>query len=133
MVRLKFNNKEMVFNGFIDTGNKVKDILGQGEIIFISPKAFLDFIGLTPINAEEKYKNRFRIIPVNTVMGSGLKRGIRIDFAEVLSGKNIYSIKGPVLIVSENKLDNDFDIIISSDVLLRTPVKTFKEEACFEN
>ena len=131
--RLFLGEKEMVFNGLIDTGNKVKDILGNGEIIFISPLGFIKFIGDSPENAAKKFKNRFRAVPISTINGSNIKKGIRIDKAEIICGKNLFEIKNPILLASDDKLDNDFDIIISSDVILRTPVRTFKEEACFEN
>lgn len=120
-VRLSFKTTETRFSALIDTGNKVKDILGNGEILFISPDAFMKTVGVTPQNAEIEFKNRFRLIPINTLNGSRIKKGIRIDKANVYSNNQVFEIKNPILVVSDEKLDKDFDVILSSEIFLKVP------------
>lgn len=129
---LYFNQRKTEFSGLVDNGNKVKDILGKGDVIFISLSSFVEIIGTTPNKAEEEYKNRFRLIPISTVNGTNVSRGIRIDKAEIYCGKNLFELNKPILIPSNGNLDNEFEIIISSDILLKMPVKTFKERVINE-
>lgn len=132
-ITLFFKERKMTFNGLVDNGNKAKDILGKADIIFISLSSFIEIIGTTPSKAEEEYKNRFRIIPINTVNGSSVGKGIRIDKAEIYCGKNLFELNKPILIASNSNFDNNFDVIISSDILFKMPVKTFKERVSYES
>lgn len=131
-VTVMLENKKMKFSALIDTGNKVKDLLGSSEVIFISPKGFIEFIGVELDMAKDVYGNRFRLIPISTVSGSSVKGGIRIDKAIILCERELFELLNPILLVSDNNFNDEFQMIISSETLLKQPIKVFKEGEEFE-
>lgn len=69
-INIKYNNKLLKLNGFLDTGNKLTDPVTHIPIIIIEEK-----------NIKE-IKN-FTLVPYNTIAGSSMLRCIKIDEIEI--------------------------------------------------
>ncbi len=114
-VKVKLLSNETSFTAIIDTGNGLKDVFGQGEIIIVR-ETFLNQLKKGKNDAD--LMNRYRAIPCNTAIGNGLLHGIRADFAKIEYNKKTREIKSPIIVSANTKLDSDAEAIISPRVLI---------------
>ncbi len=112
-VILKFCGKKEKFKAIFDTGNSVKDILSNSEVIFISKDDGVKFLGGNP----SEFPNFYRLLPCGTVGGSKLLEGVRIDKAKILIENNEITLIKPILALCEIKLDSEFSLILNPEIL----------------
>ena len=101
-------NKSLSLCGIADTGNSLKDVFGISQI-FITEKDIVDLLLF-----DEERNTRYRAVPCDTVAGSEILDGYRIEKAEILYNKRKFVFKNPILAVSKSKLD-DCKIIVNPE------------------
>ena len=107
-VKFYCNNKVLNLDGIADTGNSLKDCFGMSQI-FITEKDIVDLLLF-----DEERNTRYRAVPCDTVAGSEILDGYRIEKAEILYNKRKFVFKNPILAVSKSKLD-DCKIIVNPE------------------
>ena len=112
IVKIQFFLKESMTEGkaLIDSGNSLCDAFGMSEII-ITDKKISDF--LLKNESESEKKKRYRAIPCNTVSGSEILDGFRIDKAIIIENGNKNEIVRPIIAISKTKISNEIDAIIN--------------------
>lgn len=96
-------------NGILDTGNGLRDILGEREVIVIGEESYL-------LLTSENEAKRIRLIPCKTVGGSLLLSAYRIDKAEIIYKKKTVHIHSPVVALSKTPI-NENSAILNPDVI----------------
>lgn len=112
-VKIFFNNSIGEFTGIFDTGNSVKDILSNSEVIFINKKNAIDFLGDNPKN----FKNKYRVLPCTTVTGSKLLEGICCDKSEITFDNSIIVLKKPILAISDSFTSSEYSVLLNPEIL----------------
>lgn len=107
-------DKKLCLCGIADTGNSLKDIFGISQI-FITEVNIVDAL-LGSDKTSEQCALRYRAIPCDTVTGTEILDGYRIDKIEINYNKRKISFKNPVLAVSRTPLA-DCQIIINPEIL----------------
>ncbi|HCH28907.1 MAG TPA: hypothetical protein DEW35_05305 [Ruminococcaceae bacterium] len=112
---LYLESNEYNLSGLIDTGNSITDIFGLSEII-IAEKATVETM-YDSLTAEDKLR-RFRSVPVKTVSGESVLKGIRIDKAIIKSEENQKSLINPIIVASNTEIEDGFGAIINPRSIL---------------
>lgn len=120
-VSLYFCGKKEQFKAIFDTGNSVKDILSNSEVIFISKSMGFKFIGGRPSD----FPNMYRLLPCGSVTGSKILEGVRIDKAEISINKNQIILTRPILAFCETNIDNEFSLLLNPEILEYAEEKTY--------
>lgn len=107
-------DKSLNLCGIADTGNSVKDAFGLSEIFITEPRTIDTLLGTD--KTSEQCTTRYRAIPCNTVTGSEILDGYRIDKAVVIYNNRKFYFKNPVLAASRVALD-DCDVIVNPEIL----------------
>ena len=118
-VRVVQGNNEAAINGLVDSGNSLSDVMSNSEIFIVSDNVIKKLCGSTIEELFEKEENklRCRVIPVSTVSGNALLKGIRCDRA-IISGKDIFTVLSkPIIAVSNEKFKDEYEIIIPMGTL----------------
>lgn len=125
-VSVSFRNVTVKLRGMVDTGNSLKEGI-SGNPVFVAELTsvlplfsceetdFLksDFSGYMP----HTLKNKFRIIPCNTVKGGGLLPGFVPDEITVRMDKKICHIpKVVVAVTTENISDGEFEVLLNKSI-----------------
>lgn len=110
------NGKSVTLSGIVDTGNSIEDIFSQGEIIICGEAVKDKLFGSCDIKGNTALKNRYRLLPCSTVSGTDLLEGVRCDKAVVTAGKQIITLKKPILAFSKTELQ-DSEAIINPNIL----------------
>ena len=113
-VSLSFEDEEIKVKAILDSGNSLTDIFGKSEII-IADKTISQ--SLFKAKTEEDLKPRFRMIPCNTVSGSDLLKGYRLDKAVVYGEEKCVKIEKPILAISKTPLDDEYQAIVNPKIL----------------
>ena len=105
---IKLSDFNLSTNALVDSGHTLKDPLSDAEIFILNSKNYELF--------EESgfdLVNRIRLIPVKTVSGSCLLRGIRCDAAIIkLEDREIHFNK-PIILKSNQDFCDDYGAIVS--------------------
>lgn len=118
-VRVVLGNNEAVFRGLIDSGNSISDAMSDSEILIASERVIKSLCGC---GIEEYFegvenKQRCRVIPISTVSGSALLKGVRCDRA-VFSEKGISAeLVKPIIAESREKFNDEYEIIVPMGAL----------------
>lgn len=116
---IQFQDKKVDILGILDTGNSVYDHLGDSPIFFVSDRTFNNLFKRSFKEIKENYKERYRIIPCNTVNKKGLLEGIRCDSARIKTEVGQFDFTKPILLRNDIDFSDDFDAIINPEILLR--------------
>ena len=133
-VTLFFDGKSVSVQGIVDRGNMLKDSVS------LSPVIVCDIEKVRPLlNSElEKilcrqnfelgfysdivnspYKNKFRVIPFESLSGSGVMAALVLDKAEIYLGNNKNEVKNVVMAVTNNKIaGGEFDVLLNPELIL---------------
>ena len=64
---------------------------------------------------KDKSSSRYRILPCNTVSGSGVLEGFRCDSAVIISNNEKTVLQKPILAISKTDLADGYDAIINPE------------------
>ncbi len=115
-ITLYYGDKRVSATAIIDTGNSLRDILSDSEII-IGDKSLLISLFGTLQHTEGELTKRFRAIPCTTVSGTGFLKGFRCDKGEIFFEKEKIFLKNPILAASEKPMKEDFSAILNPKIL----------------
>lgn len=132
-VTVSLFGKKKEFDGFLDTGNLLKDPLsgvpvivaslsGASPLLSAQVKAIFeneDFEIDKAINLTNEFKKSFRLIPYNTIDKSGLLPSIKTDFIEIQSDKSFSIIPSAYLAITKESLGDSENKIILNPALLK--------------
>lgn len=103
------------FTAIIDTGNSVSDIFGNSEVIIVDKAVLYQLFSETEI-MNEGIKNRYRVIPINTVSGGDVLEGYRCDYAELIRDKEKIYLKNPIIAISKTSFSEDYIGIVNPKI-----------------
>lgn len=113
-ISLNAKGNSVEFKAILDSGNSLVDIFGKSEIIIadrtVSEELFKNI-------SEEELSPRFRMIPCNTVSGSDLLKGYRLDKALVYSKEKSITLEKPILAISKTPLNDGYKGIVNPKIL----------------
>ncbi len=118
-ISVLLNDSTANFEGIFDTGNSVRDLFTNSEIIFVSPKIIKLLTGSCELFDNPEYKSRIRLIPCGTVTGRKLINSIRCDRAVVKNSDVEIRLENPILAVSENIDSDSYDALLNPEILLK--------------
>lgn len=101
------------FTAIIDTGNSVSDVFGNSQIIIVDRAVFYQLFGELQ---NEYLKNRYRVIPINTVSGGDVLEGYRCDYAELIRDKEKIYLKNPIIAISKTSFSEDYLGIVNPKI-----------------
>ncbi len=125
-VRIIINEKDIIVKAFIDTGNKLKDVVTGDEVMIINENKIAEFSrelfdALRGIMLEipDEYQTKIRMITYNSIGNQDdVLYGIKADSVIVYyDGKEIEN-KNVVVAICEDEIKK-FDAIISLDLIER--------------
>lgn len=102
-VELFYNNKRLIFNAFLDTGNKLKDQYKKRPIILVNTDK-LNF----------SYENCI-LVPYTTVNGEGVIKCLKVD--KIIIDKNIVINKPLVGLVKEKFGIEGINMILNNETI----------------
>ncbi len=108
---LYYNGNSVEFDAIVDTGNSVKDVFGNSEIIISDKSVAILLFGETDINRNQELKRRFRAIPCRTLSGVNVLDGYRCDSAVISNSDKSYYLNSPILAVSRVPLGETRGIV----------------------
>ncbi len=108
------NNRCKSFNGLIDSGNMLSDILSDSEIFIVSSKVVSELCGMSidEFFEKEENKKRCRLIPAATVGGESCFYAIRCDKAVIEVENKKIEVSKPIIAVSKYIDKYSYDVII---------------------
>lgn len=112
-VKLHFQNKTVELIGIFDTGNSVKDLFSDSQVIFIGEKNAVEFLNGKP----SEFQNNYRLLPCSTVTGSKLLEAVRIDSARVFAENKEITLLKPILAISDMPIDEEYSLILNPEIL----------------
>jgi stage II sporulation protein GA (sporulation sigma-E factor processing peptidase) len=104
-------------SAIIDTGNSLKDNFGKSEIIITDSSVAYSLFGENDLSVNPKLKQRYRLIPCNTVSGECLLEGYRCDKAEIQSKNNKLILEKPIIALSKTPINDGYSAIINPEIL----------------
>ncbi len=114
-VRLIANGRQIDLCAIADTGNSLQDAFGISEVIIADRAAATALFGEN-LSAPE-LKNRYRVLPCNTVSGDGLLDGWRCDKAYITAENETVELRHPILAVAKTPLGDDYSAIINPQII----------------
>ena len=118
-VSLVLGDSEAVFRGLVDSGNSISDAMSDSEILIVSDTVIKTLCGCRIDEYFESADNkpRCRVIPVATVGGRALLKGVRCDKA-FLSGNGIsQELAKPIIAEALEKFNDEYEIIVPMGAL----------------
>lgn len=116
-ITLCLENNTTNLSAIIDSGNSIEDVFFQNEIIIVDSDAVSKLFKTNNLKKNKDYKNRYRLIPCDTVAGATCLEGYRIDKATVNIEKKKILLNKPVLAISKSKLTDDYQAILNPKIL----------------
>lgn len=111
------DGKSVCLDAIADTGNSLQDCFGKSEIIIADQGEVKSLLGSTDFENTPSLKQRYRLIPCNTVSGYGALNGFRCDSATVEYESKTIVLEKPLLAVSKMALNDDYNAIINPEIL----------------
>ncbi len=106
-----YGTKSINLHAMIDSGNSLTDIFGSSQIIITEGK----HIESLDIKNEP---SRFRTVPCSTVSGTVLLEAYRCDRAVIIAENNKKELISPILAVSKQPIDGEYNAIINPEAVL---------------
>lgn len=111
------DGKQITLKAIADTGNSLEDVFTDSDIIIADKSKVMSLFGNIDYLENNKYANRYRLLPCNTVLGYSSLEGFRCEKALLqANGRNVI-INKPILAVSKVQLSEDYNAIINPKIL----------------
>lgn len=117
-ITVEAGGRSVDMNGIIDTGNSIKDVFGESEVIIADKECVKRLFGGTDPTENDTLKSRYRLMPCRTVSGDGALDGFRCDSATVSDGKKSVTLEKPILAVSGTPLNDDYQAIVNPVIFM---------------
>ncbi len=116
-ITIFLHNKCAYAVGIFDTGNSLKDNFWNSQIIIVSNRVISSLnIDFNKLN--DDLLSRFRLIPCQTIYGSGILNAIRCDKAIIeINGKYV-ELKNPIIAESNELKNSENNCILNPEILL---------------
>ncbi len=133
-VALEFEGKKAQVRGIVDSGNMLRDAISGSPVIvcdFDKVSCLLDSelceimqkqnfeLGFYSAITNSRYKNRFRVIPFESVGGSGVMAALVMDRAVITSAGEKREIPDIIVAVTHKKIaGGEFDVLLNPELIL---------------
>ncbi len=133
-VVLEFEGKKAEVKGIVDSGNMLRDAISGSPVIvcdFDKVSCLLDSelkeimkkqnfeLGFYSAITTSRYKNRFRVIPFESVGGSGVMAALVMDRAVITSAGEKREIPDIIVAVTHKKIaGGEFDVLLNPELIL---------------
>lgn len=133
MITLKLNNRSVTINGFVDSGNMLRDTFTDTPVIIVSYERVKNLFceKLDKIFAKQNfemgfyddilksgYSGRFRVIPFESLSDSGVLAAIVLDNALLHIGEEKIKIEQIIMAVTHKKLmGGEYDALLSPEII----------------
>ena len=117
---LAFNENTARATAMVDSGHSLNVGLSNSVVIVIDRSVAVVLFGEADTDSMIRLEppklspiaKKYRLIPTNTVSGEGLLPAVRIDRADILVGEKTKSIYKPTIVISSQRLSDDYSAII---------------------
>ena len=132
-VTVFFENKKAQVRGIVDSGNMLKDSLSGSPVIVCDYQKIKNILnpelekilskqnyqmGFYSEITDSKYKNRFRLIPFESLGSSGIMTALVLDKIEVSSGRESQTLDSVIMAVTHRKIaDGEYDVLLSPELV----------------
>lgn len=132
-IEICINNKDVIVNGMLDTGNLLKEPITKAPVIVVEASSLEEVIPMQILRnvqsilkgedvfiSEQEYMSRFRVIPFTSLgKQNGMLLGIKSDYI-VLNGQN--RINDVIVGIYEKSLtkNGNYTALIGLDILERS-------------
>ena len=133
-VALEFEGKKAEVKGIVDSGNMLRDAISgspvivcdfdkiacllDGELKEIMKKQNFE-LGFYSAITQSRYKNRFRVIPFESVGGSGVMAALVMDRAVITSAGEKREVPDIIVAVTHKKIaGGEFDVLLNPELIL---------------
>ena len=116
-VELFAEGKIECFCGILDTGNSIEDIFSNSEIIIADRKVLENLFGEINVTKNRQLESRYRVVPCNTVSGSGMLEAFRCDEVRIKTDNIEKIIKKPVVAVSKTTINDGYMAVLNPKIL----------------
>lgn len=109
----------------IDTGHNLKDTLTGSPVIVVEKEKLKSLLGEESFMClvNEDFENnpeilkRFRMMPITTVSGEGMLKGVRCDSIKISRRETLFTVKNPIAVLPETTLGGDYDAVSGTDII----------------
>ncbi len=115
-ISISADSKSVSATAILDTGNSLKDIFSESEIIIGDKSLLLVLFGTTSPENTPHLQSRFRTIPCHTVTGTEILTGFRCDKAKIILPDKILFLKNPILVASKTPIKEDYSAILNPKI-----------------
>ena len=112
----------------VDTGNSVRDIFSQSEVIIVDKSLCSALFGDLDISVNGELKRRYRAVPCETVSGRQILNGYRCDSVKIISQSATFTVEKPILAVSATKIRDNYTAILNPKIFEQTGEQNAKAE-----
>ena len=133
-VVLEFEGKKAQVRGIVDSGNMLRDAISGSPVIvcdFDKISCLLNSelseimkkqnfeLGFYSAITASRYKNRFRVIPFESVGGSGVMAALVMDRAVITCGGETREVQDVIVAVTHKKIaGGEFDVLLNPELIL---------------
>ncbi len=133
-VVLEFEGKKARVRGIVDSGNMLRDAISGSPVIvcdFDKISCLLNSelceimkkqnfeLGFYSAITTSRYKNRFRVIPFESVGGSGVMAALVMDRAVITCGGETCEVPDVIMAVTHKKIaGGEFDVLLNPELIL---------------
>lgn len=133
-VNLFFDGKSVSVQGIVDSGNMLKDSISLSPVIVCDIRKVRPLlnselekilcrqnfeIGFYSDIINSPYKNKFRVIPFESLSGSGVMAALVLDKAEIVKENKKSEVKNVVMAVTDKKIaGGEFDVLLNPELIL---------------
>lgn len=115
-VTVEMDGKKTTFTAICDTGNSIKDLFSNSEIIVADTAVFVSLVGTVVTKLSALYPNRYNLVPIKTVSGNDMLEALRCDKAIIESEKGRITLEKPLLALSKTKLHDGYSGILNPEI-----------------
>lgn len=124
-ITLAYNDNKIQTVAMVDSGHSLTDGFSDSVVIVIDRSVAFVLFGKNDTDCmirlelpkQSQIAKKYRLIPTNTVSGEGLLPAVRIDRAEISVNGNIKNIHKPTVVITSQKLSDDYSAIIPLTIL----------------
>ncbi len=123
-VLIEYKGHKKEFSGTIDTGNKLKEPFSGEYVIVARADIFSDISNIKEyMNFTDKYETNaetgIRLIPFNSVGGTGLMPAIKPDSLKIISGNEEIEVSAYLALCGGENITSDVQALVPAELIMK--------------
>lgn len=121
-IHIKYKGMEKEIQGKIDTGNTLKEPFSGEYVIVVREELFKETINLNEymnITKNNKIISDIRLIPFNSVGGTGLIPAIKPDSIKIFNNNNEMSVSAYIALCDNKNMTTDIQALVPAELVMK--------------